>query len=87
MKDSRIVIGKRRFTCLTPTLVRMEFSPDGIFEERRSLVAYAEQTPIAFASQTREKGQTLLETGKMTIMTSENDRAFFSRQYRGAMAS
>ena len=43
-----IISGKRRFTCLSPRLVRLEFSPTGVFEERHSLVAYDRPQPIEF---------------------------------------
>ena len=45
-----IIAGKRRFTCLSPTLLRMEFAPDGVFEDRRSLVAYAPRQAQPFCS-------------------------------------
>jgi hypothetical protein len=41
-----IIIKNRRFTCLSPTLVRVEYSPDGSFENRRSMVAYPEKKPM-----------------------------------------
>lgn len=72
-----IIIGNRRFTCLSPTLVRMEFAPDGVFEKRRSLVAHAKREPIAFIKIQKGKNDILLETGKMTVITRENDKAFF----------
>ncbi|MDK1031868.1 MAG: glycoside hydrolase family 31 protein, partial [Planctomycetia bacterium] len=75
--DKAVVIGNRRFTCLAPGLVRMEFSPTGQFEDRRSLVAYAEKKLRAFKSVRREKGATLLDTGIITIVTREDDKAFF----------
>ncbi len=55
----------------------MEFSPDGVFDDRRSLVAYARQEPAAFKSRAEESGRILLDTGVMTVVTCENDKAFF----------
>ncbi len=75
--DGSVVSGLRRFTCLTPRLVRMEFSPTGVFEERRSMVAYAPRAPRPFASVTPIPGGLCLETGGMTLDTREHDRAFF----------
>lgn len=77
MFDARVVCGKRRFTCLSPTLVRMEFAPDGVFEERRSLVAAVPQTALAFRSAGEEGGQLLLDAGALTIVSRGAEEAFF----------
>ena len=83
------IAGKRRFTCLSPTLVRMEFSPDGVFEERRSLVAYAPQQPAPFAHIEQQGDALLLDTGAMTLISRESDRAFFpaNLEMRGGMTA
>lgn len=70
-----MVIGNRRFTRLSPTLVRIEFAPDGQFEDRRSMVAYAEQVPQPFESVTSEGDWTVLDTGKTQIWTRQDDRS------------
>ena len=67
------IIQNRRFTCLSPTLVRIEFAPDGNFEDRRSMVAYAEQNPVAFESVMQDGSWKVLKTGKLEIRTTEND--------------
>ena len=72
-----IVIGRRRFTCLAPGLIRMEFAPDGIFEERRSIVAYEKQNPKAFKSVRKDQDELILDTGKCTLISRQNDKAFF----------
>jgi hypothetical protein len=69
------VIGKRRFTCLAPTLVRIEYAPDGVFEDRRSMVAYAEKKPMAFKAVSRDGEWDILDTGFMQVRSAENDRA------------
>lgn len=77
MASARVIRGHRRFTCLSPTLVRMEFAPDGVFEARPSLVAHAPQQPRKFAGVHSEGNDTLLDTGAMTIVTRQDDDAFF----------
>lgn len=72
-----VILGKRRFTCLSEGLVRMEFSPDGSFEDRRSLVASGKRKPIAFRKVKQEGGVTLLDTGRMIVVSREHDKAFF----------
>ncbi len=74
--DHRVIMGRRRFSCLSPTLVRMEFAPDGVFAERRSLVAYAPQQPLPF--QHIDDGEALLlQTGALSIISREPEKAFF----------
>jgi alpha-glucosidase (family GH31 glycosyl hydrolase) len=75
--SNRIVIGNRRFTCLATGLVRMEFSPNGVFEDRRSMVAYAAQRPVPFKAVKRRDGSVEISTGRLTIVSRENDKAFF----------
>lgn len=55
----------------------MEFAPDGRFEDRRSLVAHEQQRPQPFAKVSRKAGEVRLETGALTVISRENDRAFF----------
>ena len=72
--DNRIRIGSRRFTCLSPTLARIEFAPDGGFEDRRSIVAYAPQAPLAFHAVGADSGWDVLDTGVLQIRSMENGR-------------
>ena len=75
---SQVIIGNRRFTCLSPTLVRVEFSPEGKFDDRRSVMAYPKQQPQAFTSVTRveEDGSwDVLSTSAIEIRTSRNTTA------------
>lgn len=69
-----LTLDKRRFTCLSPTLVRIEYSPDGVFEDRRSMVAYAEQTPVPFVSQESDGPWTVLSTGTLEIRATDHGR-------------
>jgi len=71
--SSPTILGRRRFTCLSPTLVRLEFAADGVYEQRRSMVAYEEQHPVAFTCASPE-GWDVLDTGRMQIHTTDNGR-------------
>lgn len=75
--DYSVVIGKRRFTCLSPTLFRMEFAPDGIFEERRSFVAYGVPESRVFDCISEEKGVMTLNAGGVKIISKEHEKEFF----------
>ncbi len=77
-----IISGHRRFTCLSPNLVRLEFSPTGIFEERRSLVAYNRPQPMQFESVNEHDGTLTLQIGGLTIISQQNDRDFFPSNLR-----
>ncbi|MFP4176915.1 MAG: TIM-barrel domain-containing protein [Candidatus Brocadiia bacterium] len=71
--DESLIIGNRRFRCLSPTLVRIEYSPGGTFEDRRSIVACSEQTPLAFKDVREDGDWTVLDTGLMEVMSRENE--------------
>ena len=77
-----IISGHRRFSCLSPTLVRLEFSPTGIFEKRRSLVAYNRPQPMPFESVNEHDGTLTLQIGGLTIISQQNDRDFFPSNLR-----
>ncbi len=71
-----IVAGNRRFTVISPTLVRMEFAPDKKFENRRSMIAYSQKHPLAFHSVEKTKNAVILNTGKITVISKDNSRDF-----------
>jgi hypothetical protein len=70
------VIGHRRFTLLAPGLVRMEYSPSGRFEDRRSMVAYEEKHSRRFPSIEEREDRVILDTGMMKIISREHHRPF-----------
>ncbi|MEI7437541.1 MAG: hypothetical protein WCL16_12130 [bacterium] len=65
--NTSITAQNRRFTCISPTLVRVEYAPDGVFEERRSIVA--------FKAVSRDGAWDVLEAGFMQIRTTDNGKA------------
>ncbi len=71
--NATVTVGHRRFTCLSPTLVRMEYAPDGVFQERRSLIAHEPKQPIPFSGQREDGDWIVLETGTLTVRTRDND--------------
>lgn len=74
---NEVIVGKRRFTCLSPRLVRMEFSPNGVFEDRHSVVANQERHPLPFDEVRESNGETILKVGQLTITSRQNDQEFF----------
>lgn len=82
MSSPMIVVGKRRFTCLSPRLVRMEFSPSEVFEDRRSLVAYHPRQPQPFDQVTYQDQQVSLSIGNLVIYSRQNELDFFPSNLR-----
>lgn len=75
-----VVLGKQRFTCLTPSLVRFEYSPTGTFEDRPSIVASEPRQPRPFVEQVQQEFEgntyTVLKTGEMELWTRDHERPF-----------
>jgi len=61
-----------RFTVLTSRMIRLEYSPKGIFEDRASQSVFYRDFPgVSFTVQ-RENGQLLLKTEHITLTYKEN---------------
>ena len=61
-----------RFTVLTPQLLRLEYSPDGIFEDRASQMAfYRDFAPCTFTHSV-QNGTATLETEALLLTYTEN---------------
>ena len=62
-----VVCGNARFTVLTDRLIRMEYAPDGRFEDRASLTFVNRALPVpAFTSRTEGNG-CVIETKGLTL--------------------
>ena len=72
-QEKNIVRGdKYRFTVLTPSLIRMEFSPDGIFEDRASQSVFFRDFPENEFSLRRADGWLYIETASLVLSYAEN---------------
>ena len=68
------VIGAHyRFTVLTPQLIRMEFSRDGVFEDRASQSVFYRDFPLCTYTVQRASGVLTLETGQLTLQYREEE--------------
>ena len=56
-----------RFTVLTPALIRMEYAPDGVFEDRATQVAFYRDFPKAEFTVTERDGVLQLETHMLAL--------------------
>ena len=72
MNADAVILGNRRFLCLSPTLVRLEYAPDARFEDRQSVVAAAPRRPARFRAHEREGRWDVLDTGFMQIRAAEH---------------
>ncbi len=64
-----VILGKARFTVLTPQLIRMEWSANGKFEDRASLVFINRRLPVPpFTHQLTDNGHKLIiKTDALTL--------------------
>ncbi len=76
--DSKAVVvsGKARFTVLTPSLVRMEWSPSAGFEDRASLVFINRRLPVPKYELQKEDGWLVVRTSELVLRYREGDGAF-----------
>lgn len=75
----RVVLGKRRFRCYGDTLLGLDFSPTGDFDDRPSMIVEEAPCPVPFISQEEDGEWTVLKTEKLELRTRENDRPFTRR--------
>ena len=67
-----IVSGKNyRFTVLTPKLIRMEYDPNGSFEENPTQIVFFRNFPKNTFSVTRKDGVLKIDTGKLRLCYRE----------------
>ena len=70
------ICGKNyRFTVLTDRLIRMEYDPEGIFEDRASQTVFYRDLPACEYSVSREGGVLTINTGAL-LLTYQEERAF-----------
>ncbi|MBF0243795.1 MAG: DUF5110 domain-containing protein [Planctomycetes bacterium] len=80
---SSIVIGQSaRFTLLSPTLIRMEFSPGGSFEDRRSIRALTRPEGISFPLVDENVSPVRIESGKMIVEYTPDGMPFHAGNLR-----
>jgi len=74
---SRIVLaGSARFEVLTPTLIRLEYAADGVFENRPTLTAVNRAEPVPAFIVSQSLGALQIETSALTLRYVENSGPF-----------
>ena len=74
--DAMVTVGQARFTVLTDRMVRMEWSEDGRFEDRGTLVAVNRRFPAASFRRRSDDGWTVLETDALTLRYRDGSGRF-----------
>ena len=72
LPENTIVGQKYRFTVLLPGLIRMEYSPDGVFEDRASQTAFYRDFPKCEYTYQKENGILTIETESFKLTYREN---------------
>ena len=69
-----VVIGEKyRFTILTPSLIRMEYSKQGIFEDRASQSVFFRDFPVNNFTKEITNGWIKIETENLIVTYKENE--------------
>ncbi|MGC8654690.1 MAG: TIM-barrel domain-containing protein [Candidatus Kryptoniota bacterium] len=71
-----VISGNARFTVLTPQLIRMEWSEDGKFEDRASLVFINRYLPVPDFKVDAEGNWLIINTGKLLLKYLKNSGKF-----------
>ena len=75
--DPAAVIGPRaRFTVLTPRLIRLETSPDGVFEDRASQAIWFRRQPVPDFTATTANGIITIDTPALTLTYDTSAEGF-----------
>ncbi len=77
-----ITAGKARFELLTPSLVRMEYSPDGVFVNAPTAVVRRRAWPAVRVRSRRKDGWLILETRNLTLRYRPASGAFSASDLR-----
>ncbi len=75
-EPATIVHGNARFTVLTPRVVRMEWSPERIFEDRSSLTVVNRRLPVPGFTATRRAGSLTITTDALTLIHRDSTAPF-----------
>lgn len=67
-----VVSGKARFTILTDRMIRMEWSEDGVFEDRASLTFVNREMPVPKFSAGNRNGVLTIKTPSLTLTYRED---------------
>lgn len=73
---SVVISGNARFTVLTNRMIRMEWEPNGKFEDRASFVFINRNLPVPQFTISHDSGDLIINTGKLKLSYKENSGKF-----------
>jgi alpha-glucosidase (family GH31 glycosyl hydrolase) len=76
MNSLLVSVGQARFTCLADGVVRMEYHPDGKFEDRPTVRVLPRPAAVPFAAVERDGAAWVLRTPRMTLRYTPDARPF-----------
>lgn len=65
--EAVVTVGNARFTVLTPQMIRMEWSENGIFEDRASLAIINRKLPVPEFKVRKAPGRLVLKTSALKL--------------------
>lgn len=71
---AEVVAGNARFTVLTPQMIRMEWSEDGVFEDRATLTFVNRRLPVPSFKVSNTRSKVVIRTEKVTLTYKKGDR-------------
>jgi alpha-glucosidase (family GH31 glycosyl hydrolase) len=74
--DAQVIHGEARFTILMPQMIRMEWSPDAVFEDNASFIFINRNVPVPPYSMHEEDGWLIIRTEKLTLRYKLDSGAF-----------
>ncbi len=75
-KEAVVTHGNARFTVLTPQLIRMEWSDDGSFEDRKTLTVVNRDLDVPRFNVSRSGKKLTLKTDRVTLTYKDNGQPF-----------
>ena len=75
-QSNRVVDGHARFTVITPTLIRLEYSSDAKFIDRRSYFAWDRDVPPPQFTVDRAPGKLIITTSRMKLTWAGGTQGF-----------
>ena len=73
-EQAQVLSGNARFTVLTPRMIRMEWSADGVFEDRATLGVVNRALEVPSFEVNRFKAKVVIKTSGMTLTYVGNDK-------------
>jgi len=82
-KKATVVCGNARFTVLTDRMIRMEYAPDGVFEDRATLTFVNRELPVPSFKVNRQADGCVIDTDVLRLVYAGGEFASESLSVKG----